>query len=196
MSVSRETEAKLRLYLDMLRDWQTRMNLVAPSTLDNAWERHIEDSLQLLDHLGDLSPKTWVDLGSGAGFPGIVVSTLRSDVSLHLIESRRKKCRFLEAVAEALDISDRVTVHPARIESLSGPKADVISARACASLSQLFDWGLRFQKPKTLWLLHKGRTAADEIAEARKHFTFDCEQKPSQTDSQASILLIRSVKRR
>ncbi|OWV32691.1 16S rRNA (guanine(527)-N(7))-methyltransferase RsmG [Pacificimonas flava] len=172
------------------------MNLVAPSTLDEAWDRHIEDSLQLLDYLPAANPRRWVDMGSGAGFPGLVAAYCLPGTKVHLIESRQKKCRFLETVAEALAIKDRVTVHAERIESLRGPKADIISARACAALTKLFDWGLRFQAKDTLWILPKGRSAEEEIETAREGFDFDLAAQPSRTDPDARILLVRGVRRK
>ena len=196
MSVSRETEERFRTYLEMLTEWQTRMNLVAPSTLPEARTRHLEDSVQLIERLPPEQPVgTWVDLGSGAGFPGLVAAICMPDTYVHLIESREKKCTFLRAVSDAVGVAGRVTVHSARIESLKGPKADIISARACASLAKLFDWGLRFQSHSTLWILPKGRRAQSEIDEAREHFSFDLNILPSRTDPEGQILMVRTVKR-
>lgn len=196
MSVSRETAASFETYLAMLKDWQARFNLVSPSTLDDAYTRHIDDSLQLVETLPGSQPrKIWVDMGSGAGFPGLVAAVTVPDSRVHLIESRDKKCRFLEAVAANLGIAERVTIHSIRIESMQGPKADIISARACAGLPKLLDWGLRFQGRDTLWVLPKGRRAVDEIEDAKKDFSFKLETLPSRTDPEARILHIRDVKR-
>ena len=196
MSVSRETEERLSTYIEMLKDWQTRMNLVAPSTLSDARTRHIDDSLQLIEGLPPNQPvETWVDLGSGAGFPGLVAAICLPGTHVQLIESREKKCTFLRAVSDAVGVADRVTVHSARIESLNGPKADIISARACASLAKLFDWGLRFQSHSTLWILPKGRRAQSEIDEAKERFSFDLNILPSRTDPEGQILMVRTVKR-
>lgn len=196
MNVSRETDAKLTRYVELLREWQERLNLVAPSTLADAHTRHIDDSLQLLDLIPSGQPVgTWIDLGSGAGFPGLVAATVLTATHVHLVESRAKKCRFLETVADDLGIADRVTVHPVRIESMAGPRADVISARACAALPKLFDWGLRFQAKDTLWVLPKGRTADEELDAAKRDFAFDHDTAPSRTDPEAKIILARNVKR-
>lgn len=196
MSVSRETAAHFETYLAMLNDWQARLNLVSPSTLHDAHSRHIDDSLQLIDTLPGSQPRSiWVDMGSGAGFPGLVAAIALPESQIHLIESRAKKCRFLEAVATGVGVEERVTVHSVRIESMNGPKADIISARACASLPKLLDWGLRFQGRDTLWVLPKGRRALDEIEDAKMDFLFNVDTLPSRTDSEARILHIRGVKR-
>lgn len=193
--VSRETEAKYAHYLALLNEWQGRMNLVSPSTLSISRERHIEDCAQLVDFIPrNFDVRTWVDIGSGAGFPGLVIAILLP-VDVHLIESRGKKCLFLRTVAEELGLSDRVTVHNDRAEMMRAPKADVISARACAALSKLFDWGTGFAAKHTLWLLPKGRGVATEVEAARREFRFDAELHPSRTDPGARIVAARNVRR-
>ncbi|MEM8825800.1 MAG: 16S rRNA (guanine(527)-N(7))-methyltransferase RsmG [Pseudomonadota bacterium] len=197
--VSRETWDKFELYLNLLRDWQTRMNLVAPSTLPDAMRRHIDDSAQLVDLLAETGTlparPTWIDLGSGAGFPGLVIALI-TDVDMHLVESRRKKCLFLEAVRDRLDLQARVTIHNRRAEDMTGPAADYISARAFAPLPKLFDWGLPFAAQDTLWLLPKGRGVDVEIEAAKRDFAFDLSRHASRTDPEASILEIAHVRRR
>ena len=116
------------------------------------------------------------------------------ETEVHLIESRGKKCAFLEHVASELDMAGRVRVHNERIEAMTGPKADIISARACANLAKLFDWGHRFQAQNSLWILPKGRSAADELDDAKRAYTFDCRAMDSRTDPEAKILLVRDVK--
>ena len=197
MTVPRGTEAKFTRYLKLLTEWQQRLNLVSPSSLAVARERHIGDSLQLIDHVPAHSRSgTWVDIGAGAGFPGMVAAIVLPELRVHLIEARAKKCRFLEAVAADLDLGDRVTVHPKRAETLQGLKADIISARACAELSKLFDWGRNFQAKDSLWLLPKGRSYAAELDAASREFHFEHEAVPSRTDPEARIILARRVRRR
>ena len=195
LDVSRETEAKFSRYLALLTEWQQRFNLVAPSTLAEARQRHVEDSAQLAAYVPQrLRQGCWVDMGSGAGFPGLVVALLLP-VKMHLIESTGKKCAFLSAVSHELGIADRVTIHNARAETMKGPRADIISARACAPLVKLFDWGSNFAASRTLWLLPKGRTVMSEIEAAKGAWRFDHELKPSLTDPEARIVIARNVAR-
>ncbi|MGI4876762.1 MAG: 16S rRNA (guanine(527)-N(7))-methyltransferase RsmG [Janthinobacterium lividum] len=184
---------KLDIYLSLLVDWQTRMNLVALSTLDVVWERHFADSAQL-SRLATTPVERWLDLGSGAGFPALVLALFCSG-TFHLVEATAKKCRFLSEVVERLDLGARVEIHNCRIESLPPIAADIITARACASLGQLFAWGLPHGRDAR-WLLLKGRTAPDEVAAARAMFTFDCSLIPSRTDKEARIIDAQRVRRR
>ncbi len=194
-NVSRETEESFSRYLALLSEWQSRMNLVAPSTLAIARQRHIEDSLQLIDLIpDDLRVKTWVDFGSGAGFPGLVIAII-SDLEVHLVESTAKKCMFLQHVADDLQISSRVIIHNQRAEQMRAPKADIISARACAALPKLFDWGMGFAAQHTCWLLPKGREVAAEIDAAQTRFTFEYGLHQSRTDPDARIVSARHVRR-
>lgn len=187
--------AMLDRYAAMLVEWQQRMNLVGPATVPHLWSRHFLDSAQLLEHAPG-RPLQWLDMGSGAGFPALVIAILRPDVNVTLVESRAKKCLFLQAVADACGLSDRVRIHAERVESLPEAQFDVISARALASLQQLFDWGLRFAESDTLWLLPKGASVDSELAEARKKFSFSMQYRPSITDPSARIILARDVMRR
>ena len=185
--------AKFDLYADMLIDWQSRMNLVGPSTLLDIWGRHFADSAQL-SALGAERSGAWLDLGSGAGFPGLVVSLLGAP-NVHLVESTAKKCRFLEAVRDALNLQG-VTIHNKRVEALPPFAVDVISARALANLGQLFEWGLRFATPKTLWLLPRGEAASDEIAAARLKYNFDVDLVPGRSDPRGKIVIAGRVRKK
>ena len=193
-NVPRGTLEKFDRYAAMLADWQTRMNLVGPSTLADIWGRHFADSAQLFAMAQGRSG-TWLDLGSGAGFPGLVIALLGIE-NVHLIESTAKKCKFLEAVRDELGLRATVQIHNCRVEALPLIGADVISARALANLGQLFEWGLRFAKPKTLWLLPKGDTASDEVAAARLRYNFDVDLVPSRSDSRGKIVVARRVRKR
>jgi 16S rRNA (guanine527-N7)-methyltransferase len=192
--VSRETVCRLDRFVEILCDWQERMNLVSSSTLPQVWTRHIADSLQLLP----LAPraKVWLDLGSGAGFPGMVIACAMTecDGEVHLVESDNRKAAFLREVAAATEA--RVQVHPVRIEALSKsyrPRADVVSARALAPLPKLLEYAQPFLRPPAFGLFLKGRGAETELTAARHCWTFDAEAIPSKTDSRARILRVTSL---
>lgn len=193
--VSRETSAQLDTYAALLVEQQRILNLVGPATIPKLWHRHMLDSAQLLDHVPGTASDV-LDLGSGAGFPALVMAILRPELRVTAVESRAKKCRFLEQVVNATGLGARVTVLNARVEALPSKPYSIISARALASLSQLLDWGLRFQSGRTLWLLPKGRSVEQEIAEAKRIFRFGYALKPSLTDAEARILLAWQVERR
>jgi 16S rRNA (guanine527-N7)-methyltransferase len=192
--VSRETGDKLAQLAAELRRWQAIKNLVSSSTLDDVWSRHIADSLQL----AQLAPEAriWVDLGSGAGFPGLVVALAISDrhgAHVHLVESNGRKCAFLRH-AERLTGAP-VTVHEARVEAVvagfSG-SVDVVTARAVAPLAQLLSWSQELLKSGAAGLFPKGRDAAAELTEAEKSWRFKAELLPSRTDSEARIVRVTS----
>lgn len=194
-AVSRETLAQLDRYAELLVEWQQRMNLVGPSTLPDVWQRHFRDSAQLASLVPTLGHKpVWLDIGAGGGFPGLVLAALGAG-EIHLVESVAKKCRFLQAVVDDLQLNDAI-VHHGRVEALVRFRADVITARACANLAQLFDWGLRFAASSTLWLLPKGAAVDEELAAARKAWIFEAELVPSRTDERGRIVVARGVKRR
>lgn len=191
--VPRGTIDALTRYEEMLRDWQQRMNLVGPATLADVWGRHFEDSAQLTRHV----PKglKWLDIGAGAGFPGTILAAMGWAV-VTAVDSVAKKCRFLEAVRDELALQDKYTIVCGRVEDFPTLGVDVVTARAAAPLSTLFDWGIRHVRPGGVLLFPKGRKWADEVAEAERHFQFDLETFPSTTDPEARILLIRNLKRR
>lgn len=192
--VSRETLAKFDSYAELLVDWQQRMNLVGPSTLPQLWHRHFTDSAQLLPLAGP--GKSWLDIGAGAGFPGLVLALLDPAAKLTLVESIAKKCRFLGEVVGQLDLAAQVTIENRRIEALPRQKFDIITARALASLEQLFDWGLPYAGSGTRWLLPKGMRVAEELEAANHRFSFAHHLIPSQTDDQARIVVATGVQRR
>ncbi|THV22159.1 16S rRNA (guanine(527)-N(7))-methyltransferase RsmG [Peteryoungia ipomoeae] len=199
VDVSRETQQKLNVFVDLFRKWARTINLVAPSTLDEIWDRHVRDSLQLQSILK--GPNRWIDLGSGGGFPGIITAIALTEYGagwVDLVESNKKKCSFLRmALAET---QARGTVHPIRIESahetLSAP--DAISARALAELDILFDycepWAISNEKLRLI--LHKGRDYQAEINKARGRWQFDLIVHQSIVETDSVILEISSLKRR
>jgi 16S rRNA (guanine527-N7)-methyltransferase len=194
LDVSRETREKLSLLERELRRWQAIKNLVGPATLDHIWDRHIVDSLQLLDLAPDA--RAWLDLGSGAGFPGLVLAIAGYDrgLTVDLVESNSRKCAFLRHIVRLTGV--RATVNEARLESVIPGfvgKTDVVSARALASLTKLLEWTHPLLKAGTIGLFPKGRDAEIELTEARESWTFNVEILPSRTDSEARILRITSI---
>jgi 16S rRNA (guanine527-N7)-methyltransferase len=192
-NVSRETIDQLKIYVALLGQWQRRINLVAATTLPEVWHRHIADSAQLVALAPDA--RTWLDLGSGAGFPGLVVAILRhgAGTRVTLIESDRRKAAFLAEVARQTGIT--VEIHTARIEQIATQgmlaPVDVVSARALAPLVRLISLSLPFFGDHTVGIFPKGRGAESEIAEAHAAWAFDVETVPSLTDEAAQIVLVR-----
>ncbi len=189
--VSRETLERFRLYEALLRKWQRAVNLVAPSTLDDIWRRHFADSAQVAELAPDA--KKWVDLGSGAGFPGLVIAIMsanQDDREVHLVESNSRKCAFLSDVVRQTGV--KVVVHDSRIDAAAAKigVADVVSARALAPLASLLALSQPFFVRETVGLFLKGREALEEIAEAQKLWRFQWKTLPSRTDSQGQIIKI------
>jgi 16S rRNA (guanine527-N7)-methyltransferase len=195
LDVSRETSEKLRDYLALVEKWNPAINLVAPGSLADGWRRHVADSLQLWA-LAGVRAGHWLDLGSGGGFPGMVIAILARDLApelrVTLVDSDSRKCVFLKEVARSLALN--IEVRKERIKVLAPAEADVVSARAVAPLSDLLGFALRHMRPDGLALFPKGRTAQEEIDAARQRWAFDCEAVQSQTDSEAVILKIRNIR--
>jgi 16S rRNA (guanine527-N7)-methyltransferase len=190
-NVPRGTMDRLNAFIEFLAVENSRQNLIAASTLPAVWSRHIVDSAQLLDHAPDGG--TWVDLGSGPGFPGLIVAAI-GERPVDLVESRAKRVQFLQAAVEILGLQSRVTVHSAKVESHPAKPYQVISARAFAPLPRLFDLGGRFADLATTWLLPKGRNAGIELAECRSAWQGEFALVPSVTDADSSILIARGVR--
>lgn len=188
--VSRETQCEA--FAALVAKEQQRQNLISSATLPLLWSRHIVDSAQLLDHAQGTG--LWADIGSGAGFPGMIVALL-SDRPVLLIEPRRKRADFLAAAVQALGIGDRVTVHLGKAESLT-LVAEVVSARAVAPLPDLLKLSTRLSTSKTRLIFPKGRGAREEVAAARKawHGVFHVE--PSITDPGSLIVVASAVEPR
>lgn len=195
IDVSRETLSALNRYVLMLQEWQTKLNLVGPATLPDAWRRHILDSAQLFPMVENPAETVWIDMGCGAGFPGLVMAIMGVG-EVHLVESIAKKCRFLEAVVDALALHDRVIIHNERLEAMKPFEATIISARALAKLTQLFDWGHPFAASSTRWLLLKGQDVEAELAEAQQKWAFDYTLHPSLSDPRGRIVEARNVARK
>jgi 16S rRNA (guanine527-N7)-methyltransferase len=189
-SVSRETLGRLSAYLDLLRKWNGAINLVGASTLADPWRRHFWDSAQLLPLLPQ-DPKVLVDLGSGGGFPGLVLAIAAGDrMRVHLVESDRRKATFLREAARAT--ATDVAVHTERAETPSDPvKADVITARALAPISVVLELAAAYAQPATQFLLLKGSQTHNELTEARKHWTMDVNVHPSRSDTSGFMVQIK-----
>ncbi len=200
-SVSRETISRLGIYEKQLQLWQKTINLVAPSTLDQIWHRHFADSAQILA-LAPKNPKTWIDLGSGAGFPGLVVAILLAGqgakTRVTLIESDTRKAAFLREVARAVAVP--VDILALRIEAAATRAnvecACVVSARALAPLPKLLGFASPFCTAETTCVMMKGREAAAELQAAEKEWYFQATSTPSVTDPEASVVAITGLSAR
>ena len=188
--VSRETLARLKAYADILTDWNARHNLVAKSTLPDLWHRHFWDSAQLMP-LIPASAKTLADLGSGAGFPGLVLAAMRPDLAVTLHEATTKKCAFLQAAADRMGVA--VTIRNARLEDLPRQAFDVVTARALAPLPQLLTYAQNFVGLNGVCLFLKGQNVGSELTEAHKYWNIKASQVPSQTDPTAAIVVVREL---
>jgi 16S rRNA (guanine527-N7)-methyltransferase len=195
--VANDIAARLDRYVGLLLEWQTKINLIANSTVGEIWTRHIADSLQLLS----LAPsaRAWVDLGSGAGFPGLVVACAlagQAGARVHLVESTKKKTVFLEEVARALDLP--AIVHPVRIEDFAKTfeeRPDIVTARALAPLEELLELAAPLLKTGAKGLFLKGQDVEAELTQAAKCWTINSTLAPSKTNSQARIVFIHSAVR-
>ncbi len=197
--VPRETIHRLGRYAELLAQGQAQHNLVGPSTLPHLWNRHFADSAQLIALAPDA--QLWLDLGSGAGFPGLVVAILKSedpDFHMHLVESTAKKCAFLAAVVQATQAP--VEIHALRIEDFARVphqlEPEIVSARALAPLPQLLDLAAPFFGPRTRGLFLKGRDAERERAAAAKRWSFTSRLHPSLTAPDSAVVDIADLTKR
>jgi 16S rRNA (guanine527-N7)-methyltransferase len=188
--VSRETLSRLKAYADLLADWNARHNLVAKSTLPDLWHRHLWDSAQLVPLIPETA-RTLADLGSGAGFPGLVLAAIRPELKVTLHEATTKKCAFLQAAIERMGL--KVEVRNARLEDLPPQPFDVVTARALAPLPLLLDYAHRFTAPNSVCFFLKGQNVGSELTEAAKYWNMKASQVPSQTDPSAAIVTVREL---
>ena len=196
LNVSRETLDALHQYEVLVRRWNPAINLIAKSTVPEIWSRHILDSAQLFT-LAPESASQWVDLGSGGGFPGIVVAVLAKELQpqLHvtLVEADTRKATFLREAVRELQL--HASVLSQRIEMIAPLQADVLSARALASLPVLLGFATQHLAPLGTCLFPKGEKYTEEVAEARRDWAFDIDARPSLSDGKAAILVIRNIHR-
>ncbi len=196
--VSRETQNQLEHFVDLLLLWQQKTNLISPSTIPTLWTRHVADSLQLLDH----APKarSWVDFGSGGGFPGIPIACALADqlgTMIHLVESNGKKAAFLREAVRATGAPAQVNL--GRIEKYSqGPveSVDAVTARALAPLKTLCDLAFPWIEKGAIGLFPKGQDVAAELTEAAKYWNIDASTVPSKTSPEGCIVVVRGLKPR
>lgn len=194
--VSRETMARLDRYVALLEKWNPRINLVSRASLADVWDRHIADSAQIWG-LRPKDARTWVDLGSGGGFPGLLVAILAEqdapELRVHLVESDGRKCAFLATVIRECGLTTEV--HAERIEHATPPLADVVSARALAALPDLLSLAENLRRPEGIFLFPKGETVHKEITDASRSWHLECRVHPSRTDSKAAIVEIGAFAR-
>ena len=191
MIVSRETDMALTDFAKLLLAENERQNLISRRSADELWTRHIDDSLQLLDHAP--ADGRWLDIGSGPGLPGIVLA-IAGVGHITLVEPRRLRTEFLERCRDDLGLAN-VTIVTGKAEQLKG-RFDVVTARAVATLDKLFAIGTPLIAPEGRWVLPKGRSAEKELVEARATWQGDFQLKTSRTDPDARILVAEQVRRR
>jgi 16S rRNA (guanine527-N7)-methyltransferase len=187
--VSRETLERLEAYAGLLRTWNRRINLVGANTMGDIWRRHILDSAQLAPHV-PRPARILVDLGSGAGLPGLVLALLGT-VEAHLVEADQRKAAFLREAVRVTGANAKI--HAARAEKLPPLAADIITARAVAPLPELLTLAQRFARPDTRMLFLKGRTAADELTLAAKSWKMAVQSFPSVSDPGGMVLILEAV---
>jgi 16S rRNA (guanine527-N7)-methyltransferase len=187
--ISRETFERLDAFRRMVIDETGRQNLISAGTIDQFWARHIVDSAQLLTLAPDKG--VWLDLGTGAGFPGMVVAIMRASPVI-FVESRRKRSDFLSESVKALGLSN-VRVQGSRLETMETVPVSVVSARAFTALPRLFELAHRFSTEKTYWVLPKGRSATEELESARTTWQGAFHVKQSITDAEAAIIVATAV---
>lgn len=188
-NVSRETFEKLEAYVDLLKEENRRQNLVSASTLERVWDRHILDSAQLVRY-EPVTGASWIDIGSGAGLPGIVIACL-VDGPVALVEPRRLRAEFLHKASESLSL--RTNVICAKAERVEG-KFEVIVARAVAPLVRLLEISAHLSTRKTVWALPKGRSAEAELVEAKRSWQGRFRVEPSVTDEQSFVVVGTEVR--
>ncbi|WP_298968826.1 16S rRNA (guanine(527)-N(7))-methyltransferase RsmG [uncultured Roseobacter sp.] len=193
LNVSRETLNRLELFHGLLKKWNTKINLVSKSSISDAWERHINDSLQVYHHAGD--EIVWSDIGSGGGLPGLVVAILAKefhpDRHVTMVESDIRKSTFLRTVIRELDLKASVLV--SRIEQTTPMSAEILSARALADLDQLLRYAEIHLTPSGRAFFFKGETWEKEVETARKSWSFDLVAHKSKTNPNAAILEVKDI---
>lgn len=190
IDVSRETLERLETYAALVAKWSPRINLVSRGTLQDIWSRHILDSAQIAFLAGETGDH-WADLGSGAGLPGMIVAFLRPELSVTCVESDQRKVAFLRTVSRETDT--KVSVVTERIERLEPLKADVLSARALATLPELLSMAERHLAFGGTALFPKGASFEKEVENAREAWHFDCEIIESKTSGDGVVLKVTEL---
>lgn len=196
LDVSRETYERLEAFKELVRKWTVKINLISPATIGQIWERHILDSVQVWP-LAPENARSWVDIGSGGGFPGIVMAILakefRPEMIVTLIESDQRKCAFLRTAGRELGLNIKVLSE--RVESVAPMGADVMTARALAALDVLMGFADRHLSEDAVAIFPKGRAFEGEVQEARKQWQFSLEIYESMTDPEARLLRVERIAR-
>ena len=192
LDVPRETIERIEQFVALLLEENERQNLVGKSTLDHLWQRHIADAAQLISFAP--GPGTWLDVGSGAGLPGLVIAIL-TGVPMLLVEPRRLRADFLQKAVVRLEMRSTVSVIQSKVEAVRHAPVDVITARAVASIDRLFSIAGHLSHKGTIWILPKGRSAKSELDAARETWQGDFWLEPSRTDPDAQILIASRVRR-
>jgi 16S rRNA (guanine527-N7)-methyltransferase len=194
MNVSRETQERLDIYLELLRKWSPKINLVSPASLKDAARRHFDDSLQIAS-LTPEGAKSWIDMGSGGGFPGAVVAIALagSGLEITLIESDQRKAAFLRTVSRETKTPFKVIAQ--RIEDVPAMNSDVVSARALAPLADLLEYAEPHLVPHGKALFMKGGSWRNEVRDAQKIWRFTCDAHTSMTNPDAAVLEIGGLSR-
>jgi 16S rRNA (guanine527-N7)-methyltransferase len=190
-TLDKRTVERLKIYHDLLLKWKSVKNLISNNSYQDIWVRHFQDSAQILDLVE--APKSWIDIGSGGGFPGLVVAILlteKSKCNVQLIDSDHRKCAFLRHVSRETGVP--VEVHCGRIEEIIPrlPRPDVISARALAPMRQLLDWSAPFIEKGTIGLFLKGQDVDKELTDISIYSNFKMQMVESKTDPKAKIVLV------
>ena len=185
--------ADMTTFLDLLTEWNGKINLVGPATLPDFWNRHAWDSAQLLRLAPDA--RTWADLGAGAGFPGLVLAILRkgdAGFHIHLVESMAKRCRFLSEVVTTLDLP--ATVVHERAENLA-LSVDIVTARACAPLHRLLGYARPYLAAGAQGLFLKGQEVVADMTQAARHWEYEADVVPSLSDPGGRIVRVKRLGR-
>ena len=194
-NVSRETMVDLTHYHDLLLKWTPKINLISKSSVPFVWDRHIWDSWQLVEYSGNV--RSWVDFGSGAGFPGLVIAIFSKHSDPHrrttLVESDQRKSAFLRVVIRELSLN--ATIETQRVEHLEHQNADIVSARALAHLSQLLEFTERHLAPNGAAYFLKGASWEKEVQTARDTWSFSLQAHTSKTNPEAAVLEIKDIQR-
>ena len=187
--ISKKTESDFQQYLDILAEYNSHTNLVGRSTLVSPWNSHILDSLQLMPFIKNKNLSI-LDMGTGAGFPGNVLS-IAGCKNVTLVDSNGKKINFLKLIKNKMNLKTKIIL--SRIEALSNIKYDIITCRALASLDKIFSYSQKLLKKNTVLILLKGKTVNDEIEETKKKWTFQLDKHQSISDYRGSLLIIKNI---
>ena len=192
---NKDAQARLEVMVATLQKWSKAINLVSRSTLDDVWTRHVEDSAQIVP-LIPAEAKTLADLGSGAGFPGLVIAAIRPDLQVTLVESDARKAAYLGEAGRAMNLPHPPRVVIGRIEQVPPLGADVVTARALAPLPLLLEWAARHRSATAICLFHKGKGWQVELTEALEGWDIPHQHFASVTDSESVLLRVADYRRR